>query len=674
MPIHRLHPCSVLLLSGLVAAASVAQAPTDSSASAPAANGPDPVELLGEAPIAALLDSLGEDVVLYDMHVVTLANPFFEGRGATTIGSERAADYIAFHFDQIGLEPAFAATPDTDTTGGDRPDASYSQWFAPTEVRGSRGGKRPVRVLGSAASMRIGDGQWATLIPDLDYSVLGCSGTGEVEGELVFVGYSIPSGADGYLGYPPGTDLSGKIAVALRYEPLDADGASRWSDADDTWSLYAQLEPKVSAAARRGAAGVIIVTPPGIPGQDGGTLATAAETANGEFEIPVIMMSQERADFLLSRADAQGRTLLDFRRIVDEAPAIVEIPGATVRLSTTVDRTPDMTRNMGGLLRGKGSLAEEIVVIGAHFDHAGYGQYGGRERDIIHPGADDNASGTSAMLVAAQRLSEAYAAMPEDAEARSILFLAFSAEEWGLLGSRYYAENPVAPIEDHVFMINMDMVGRVRDNVLMVGGQSTAEGLEAWLEPFLSEAGFDYQPLPRGVFGRSDHASFFRKGVPCMFFFSGFHDVYHAPGDVSMLINRVGGVRVSTLGQRIALAMATRPDRPVFTNDDGSPPRTDRPPETRPPERTRVRFGVQPGYTTDGKGVLVENVFPGTTAAEVGLQAGDIMTSWNGAAVGRIEEWMPMLQKAKPGDEVTVTFLRGEEELTGTGTLKASGG
>ncbi|MDQ7013475.1 MAG: M28 family peptidase [Planctomycetota bacterium] len=674
MPIRRLNPCLVLLCSSLVAASAVAQAPADSLVSAPGSEGPDPVELLGEAPISVLLDSLGEDVVLYDMHIVTLANPFFEGRGATTIGSERAADYIEFHFKQIGLEPAFPGSLNLDGVDVESPNASYSQPFAPSEVRGSRGGQRPVKVIGSEASMRIGDGQWATLIPDLDYSVLGCSGTGEVEGELVFVGYSVPSGADGYLGYPPGTDLAGKIAVALRYEPLDADGASRWADTANTWSLYAQLEPKVSAAARRGAAGVIIVTPPGVAGEDGGKLATAAETAIGEFEIPVVMMSQERADFLLSRADAQGRTLLDLRKIVDESPAIIEMPGATVRLSTTVDRTPDMTRNMGGLLRGKGSLADEIVVIGAHFDHAGYGQYGGRERDIIHPGADDNASGTSAMLVAAKRLSEVYAAMPEDAEARSILFLAFSAEEWGLLGSKHYAANPIAPIEDHVFMLNMDMVGRVRDNVLMVGGASTAEGLDVWLEPFLSEAGFDYQPLPRGVFGRSDHASFFRKGVPCMFFFSGFHDVYHAPGDVAMLVNRVGGVRVSTLGQRIALAMATRPDRPVFTNDDGSPPRTDRPPETRPPERTRIRFGVQPGYTTDGKGVLIENVFPGTTAAQVGLQAGDILTGWNETTIKSVEDWMPMLQKATPGDEVKITFRRGDEELTGTGTLKAAGG
>lgn len=664
MPNRRPHPCSLLLLCGLLTAPVAAQASVEAA---------DPVTLLGEAPIAGLLENLGPDVALYDMHIVTLANPFFEGRGATTIGNERAADYIEFHFKQLGLEPAFAETASVDGTEVVTPNATYSQRFAPSEMQRGRGGSRPVRVLDSGASIRIGDGQWATLIPDLDYSVLGCSGTGEVEGELAFVGYSIPSGENGYLGYPPGTDLAGKIAVALRYEPLDEHGASRWSDADDTWSLYAQLEPKISAAARRGAAGVILVTPPGIPGEDAARLATTAETASGEFEIPVVMMSQERADFLLSRADSEGRSLLELRKLVDESPAVIDMPGATVRLSTTVDRTPDMTRNIGGVLRGKGSLADEYVVVGAHFDHAGYGQYGGRVQGVIHPGADDNASGTSAMLLAAARLKEAYDAMPEDADARSILFLGFSAEEMGLLGSRFYADNPIAPIEDHVFMVNMDMVGYVRENVLMVGGATTAEGLEGWVEPFLSEAAFDYQPLPRGVFGRSDHASFFRKGVPCMFFFSGFHDVYHAPGDVSMHINRVGAVRVSTLAQKIAMAMATRADRPVFTDDDGSAPRTDRPPETRPPQQTRVRFGVQPGYTADGSGVPVENVFPGTTAAEAGLQAGDVMTSWNGTKIGSVEDWMPLLQAAKPGDEVEITFLRGGETKSAKATLKAAG-
>ncbi len=637
-----------------------AQAPTESE---PA---PNPVDLLGEAPLAALLDRLGEDVALYDMHITTLANPFFEGRGATTIGSERAADYITFYFEQLGLTPAFPEADDDETI---TPNASYSQLFAPSEVR-KRRGARPVKVLGSEASIRISDNEWAQLIPDLDYSVLGCSGTAEVEGQLVFVGYSISAGADGYLGYPPGTDLEGKIAVALRYEPLNEDGSSKWSG-DDSWSMYAQLEPKVSAAVRRGASAVIIVTPPGIPG-DTAQLATASETAQGEFEIPVIMLSQERADFLLSKADPEGRSLLELRKIVDESPAIIDMPGAAIRLSTSVDRTPDMTRNVGAILQGKGDLAGEIVVIGAHFDHAGYGQYGGRVQDTIHPGADDNASGTSALLLAAARLSEAYGDLADDANARSILFLGFSAEEWGLLGSRYYAANPIVPIEDHVFMFNMDMVGRVRENAIMVGGQSTAEGLADWLAPFLEKADFDTKPLPRGIFGRSDHASFFQKGVPCLFFFSGFHDEYHAPGDVSTLINRVGAVRVSTMVQEMALALATQPDRPVFVKDDGTGRSTEEPPQR---QRSNVRFGVQPGsYDATSGGITFERVFPGTSAADAGLQAGDIMTHWGETKLGSMEDWMPLLAAAKPGDKVMVTYIRDGESHTTEVTLKAAGG
>lgn len=653
-----------------LAPVALAQAPV--APAEPAAPEADPVALLGEAPIAALLERLGPDVATYDMHLTTLANPFFEGRGATSPGNERAADYLAFYFESIGLTPPFPES----TTAADgsevlTPRSSYSQTFDPAAVQGRRGPK-PVEVLGSSAAIRVGDGPWAELIPDLDYSVLGCSGTGEVEGELVFVGYSITAGPDGYLGYPPGVDLSGKIAVALRYEPLNAEGLSRWSE-DGSWSaMYATLEPKISAALRRGAAGVIIVTPPGVKDEHASELITAQQTADGEFEAPVIMLSQERADFLLSKADPQGRSLLDLRMAVDETPQIIEMPGATVRLSTEVDRTPATTRNVGGLLEGRGDLAHEVVVIGAHFDHAGYGEYGGRVRGVIHPGADDNASGTSAMLLAAERLSQAYAELPADASARSILFLGFSAEEWGLLGSRYYVNNPIAPIEDHVFMLNMDMVGRVTENALMVGGQTTAEGLSAWAQPFLDEAGFEIQPLPRGVFGRSDHASFFQKGVPCLFFFSGFHEQYHAPEDVATLINRVGAVRVSTMAQKMAFALATQPERPVFVDDDGRGPRAERPPEVRP-QQTRVRFGVRPAYTTDGAGVLIEDVYPGTSAADAGLQGGDIMTAWNGTKVTSVEEWMPLLNGAKPDDEVEITYLRDGEERTTTATLKAAG-
>lgn len=651
-------------LAAGVSAQALAEAAPGSAAAA------DPVTLLGEAPIAALLDRLGEDVALFDMHIVTLANPFFEGRGATTIGNERAADYIAFHFEKLGLTPAFPETADDETI---TPNASYSQHFAPSEVR-QRRGPRPVKVLGSDAGIRVGEGEWAQLIPDLDYSVLGCSGTAEVEGQLVFVGYSISAGVGGYLGYPAGTDLEGKIAVALRYEPLNEDGSSKWSD-DDSWSMYAQLEPKISAAVRRGASAIIIVTPPGIPG-DSAQLATAAATADGEFDIPVIMLSQERADFLLSKADPEGRSLLELRKIVDESPAIIDMPGATVRLSTSVDRTPDMSRNVGALLKGRGDLADELIVLGAHFDHAGYGQYGGRERDTIHPGADDNASGTSAMLLAAKRLSEAYAELADDADARSILFLAFTAEEWGLLGSRYYAANPIVPIEDHVFMFNMDMVGRVRENAISIGGFSTAEGFEAWAQPYLDASGLSRTPLPRGVFGRSDHASFFKKGVPCLFFFSGFHDDYHAPGDVSMLINRVGAVQVSQLCQNMTMALATQPDRPVFVNDDGTGRKTDSPPAARPDARkTNVRFGVQPGsYDATSGGITFERVFPGTSAADAGLQTGDIMTHWGETKLESIEDWMPMLGAAKPGDKVIVGYIRDGESHTTEVTLKAAGG
>ncbi len=624
-----------------------------------------------DAPIATLLEDLGDDVAIFDQHVVTLANPFFEGRGATTPKADLAADYIRFYYEQLGLEPAFSTT----TKAADGSEvitrfASYLQPFDPMKVRSGRSSVPKAKVLDSEVGISVGDGAWGMLVPDVEYTVLGSSGSGEVEGPVVFVGYSIAAGANGYLGYPPGKDLSGKIAVAFRYEPLDENGASAWSD-DGTWTMYAALEPKIAAAARRGASAVIIINPPGAMDPNASKLATTQQTNSGAFDIPVIMMSQERAAYLLGKADPEHRSLEELRKLVDTTPAVIDMPGARVRIKTTIDRTVTMTSNVGALLRGKGPLAREIVVIGAHYDHAGHGEYGGKVRGVIHPGADDNASGTAAVLLAAKHLKAAYDKLDEDANVRSILFLNFSAEEWGLLGSKYYCEHPAAPIGEHVLMLNMDMIGRVRDNTLYVGGQTTAQGLDSWVEPMLTHSGFHIQPMPQGVFGRSDHASFFAQGVPTMFFFSGFHEQYHSPGDVSSLINRVGAVRVEQLVETIAMAMAGRPERLIFRNDNGTgvKPRN-QPPALGQQRAPKVRFGVRPMYTTDGQGVPIEAVAVGTSAAEAGLQEGDVIVSWNGTKVGSVEDWMPLLAKANPGDKVEVGFLRDGIQHTTTAILK----
>ncbi len=184
--------------------------------------------------------------------------------------------------------------------------------------------------------------------------------------------------------------------------------------------------------------------------------------AGSRQDFPILMMSQSAADAMLKAADKDHRSLMDFRKLADAKGETIELPRAKVALKTKIDRVELMTDNVGAILPGKGKLADEFVIIGSHYDHVGYGYFGSISHSVgeIHPGADDNASGTSGNLLLAQKLAAQYAALPADAQVRSVLFLAFSAEESGLVGSHWYAAHPIVPLDKHYLMLNMDMVGR----------------------------------------------------------------------------------------------------------------------------------------------------------------------------------------------------------------------
>ncbi|HRJ50773.1 MAG TPA: M28 family peptidase, partial [Phycisphaerales bacterium] len=401
-----------------------------------------------------------------------------------------------------------------------------------------------------------------------DFTVLGFSGSGEATGPLVFVGYGLNIGRDGYASYPANTDLTGKIAVVLRFEPMTEEGTSRWDDRG--WSFNAALEPKIQQAVKRGAAGVILVNPPGANDERTGRLETIDSTkpAGKPVDVPVVMLSIDRADRLVRAADPAGRSLMDLRRLADDVALVAEhgsvadLPGVNVTLKTSLVSEPIITSNVGGILPGTGDLADQYLVIGAHYDHIGYGTGGSLggagSRGRVHPGADDNASGTSGMLMVAEKMTAAYASMPDDQPRRSILFMGFTAEESGLIGSRHYTRNMIADKDRHALMINMDMIGRYRGDdpkqpPLELGGVGTADGLLDFIQPLIDSSGLRVAPKPGG-YGPSDHASFYGAGIPVLFFFTGLHEHYHAPSDTADTLNAPGAARVVSLVQSIALA------------------------------------------------------------------------------------------------------------------------
>jgi Zn-dependent M28 family amino/carboxypeptidase len=690
-------------LAVLVLAASVFAVPAlDDDRGDPAAVAATLAIKPGTAPLTAptALELLKPLHDLYVQHIQTLADPFMEGRAPGTDGNRRAADYLEFHYKRLGLLPPFdpvenekVANPPADK------DAPKDEENATKEdaSQATSAAKVYRQVFVAPPSLRPGDsifvdtqkltaqpaaGAAMSFAPTVDFNPLGYSASKSVTAPMVFVGYSIEEGSDDYTSYPlvqgKEHDLTGKIAVVLRFEPMNEQGKSLWSSV--RWSGAASLDGKLRSAADRGAAGIILINPPGADDPRAAKLDDVSLGGGGRrdgLKIPVVMMTPDAGDRLVKAADPQGRSLLDLRKLVDADGLIIDLPNAQVSIDVQIRRKPLLTDNVGALLPGSGALKDQYIVVGSHYDHVGYGYFGSRDpnpRGKLHPGADDNASGTSGNLTIARRMSEAYGDLG-DTPRRSVLFLAFCAEESGLNGSRYYTLNPIVPIEDHTLMVNLDMIGRLREQQgLEMGGVDTAEGLRDWLKPYIESAPFKIAPKPSGL-GPSDHASFASAGVPVLFLFTGLHKEYHAPQDTADTINVDGATQVADLAYRVVLDAALRPDRFVFTSPTGSASGDNDNSQTTSMSGVSVRFGIAPGDYSGNDGVMIGEVLPGLPAEKAGLKAGDIMKSWDGVALEGVEQWMSdVLSKHKPGDKVTIVYIRDEKEATTEAELIARTG
>lgn len=604
-------------------------------------------------------------VAQYDQTVRDLAADEMEGRAPGSEGIERAASYIEARYRLLGLDPIFNTTTIADD-GSEvvTPHDSYRQPFE----RGSR------TELHSASFSYHADGQASgAMTLDEDFAVLGTSGSGEFTGPVTFVGFSVVSGPGGYLGYPPQTDLSERAALVLRFEPMNEHGQSKWSD--DGWSFSASLQAKISSAARRNASAILLVNPPTADDPRVERLENMDSTAGTlDFEIPVIMITPEQADRIIAAGDPEGRTFEDLIALASESGTIIAFDDdVTVSAGVNIEKSAITTDNVGAVLAGRGDLADEYVVIGGHYDHVGRaeGSLRGASRSPersgeIHPGADDNASGTTGVLLSAELLVNRYAELPADADARSIIFLAFSAEESGLNGSRFYVDNPPFPIASHAAMLNMDMIGRLREGRLEIGGMESSPELDAMAHPHFEESGLIIsREIGRQFRGRSDHANFEGESIPNLFVFTGLHEEYHTADDTVDLINADGGARITKLMADLAYDLALADDAPAHTD------REERGVTTA--SRPRVRVGVVPADHADG-GFVIRRLFDGTSASEAGLQQGDRITKWNGAEVDSVDAWMPMLIEHAPGDTVQVTYIRDGDEHDTSMTLKAQGG
>lgn len=563
-------------------------------------------------------------------HIFTLASEEFEGRGSGSAGNEAAAHYIAERFAEYGLKPI----------GTSR----YHDLQAPMDGSGYF---QPFRVyIGAEAGTAnrlevVADGKRFTLRPREDFMPESNATTGSAKGDLVFVGYGIQSSLAGHEDYN-GVDVKGKVVLALEGTPPVSEGPN-------LLRAYQSARAKARTAKEQGAVALLLVQKEDAP------LSTMLAGRGVDAGIPVVTLRRQAAEKLLA---ACGVSLNDLWQNPKSRP----IERASVTVQTEVIQRYGATANIIGVVEGTDpKLKHEYIVIGAHMDHLGLGLQGGSmytgKLPAIHYGADDNASGTAGLL----ELARYFAANPQK---RSLIFMAFSGEELGLLGSAYYTNHPIIPLERTVAMLNMDMIGRLREDHLSIGGVDTSPTWRPLLEELNREAGFNLA-LDGGGFGASDHSSFFAKKIPVLFFFTGMHREYHTPADKPETINAPGAARVARLVANVTEYIANLPER-ISYSEPRSQPR-----QSRPERGIRVYVGTVPDYSEEVKGMRLTGVREGSPAAKAGLRAGDVIVRFGEAKVESIYDYMDALNRYKPGDTVTVVVLRNGKEVELKLTLEA---
>jgi hypothetical protein len=581
--------------------------------------------------------------------VTFLAADAQEGREPGTKGIEASADYIASVFKKAGLKHA----PDADG------------YFQPFTISAGLFLKRDQFLVFDGP-----DGRTVKPASGSEFTPLAI-GTARIleRVPVVFAGYGITAknssrlpGLD-YDDYA-GVDVKGKAVLVLRREPQQHDEKSPFEGKKD--SSFATFQHKAVNAMQHGAGAVILVN--NLAGLDAAgdrvlefSQAGVAPISN----IPFLMMTRDQADKLLAAAGEPSLEDLEKKIDLDLKPCSRVIPGWTMTAKIFIDGEKLETKNVVGVLEGAGPHARETVVIGGHYDHLGHGglmsgslAFFSKE---IHNGADDNASGTSMVLELARRLGARPDPLP-----RRVVFIAFSGEERGLLGSQYYVNHPLIPLDETVMMINCDMVGRLSSSgeLTMVGTGSTP-GMGTLVDALGQSAGLKIKKVPglSDGFGGSDHESFYNKGVPVLFAFTGLHGDYHRPSDDSDRINYTGMGRIADYLELITLDISRRPERPTYLKltDGRRQPAAGGDTARR---GTSASLGIMPDYAYEKKdGLRITGVRDGGPADKAGFKDGDRIVRCGSKQVGTIYDYMESMTQFKPGDQLEVVVVRDGKEV-----------
>ncbi|NNJ27426.1 hypothetical protein LzC2_35290 [Planctomycetes bacterium LzC2] len=596
-------------------------------------------------PVAALPGTATERITA-DLR--KLASEEFEGRGPETEGLKKAADLIRAQMKASGLSGA--AT-----------DGGYFQPFDITLGTAPEPGETTATLTppsGAARSLVIGE----------EIQPLAYGSSGQVEAELVFAGYGITAPKLGYDDFA-GLDVRGKIAVVLRREPRQDDAESPFEGTKT--SQFAYIRSKLKAAEDAGAAAVLLVNDSKTLAEDGDVLSDAGAFGGPAFKLPFGQITRKLADELLAAHPIESQSGLKFASVealekgIDAALApIGGTMGQTMDLNFKFEPKTADVYNVVGVLEGEGPLADETVVLGAHYDHLGYGGVGSRSpgSNEVHNGADDNGSGTSLLLELIRRYGARAAA--GDKPARRMVFIAFSGEERGLLGSVHYVtKEPLFPLETTRAMVNFDMVGRYGDNAFQLHGMSSSPQFPALVDAAAAKTGVLVDRVD-GVLAASDHWDFIKVKIPAFHFFTGLHDVYHKPEDDVETVNLKGIAELADFAERLTDSIVDGPDPLEFTEPPMS--RID----GRKQKAGRPILGVVPkDLPAQGGGVAIDQLAPDGPAMKAGFRVGDVVTAFAGVPVADAVGLSAALGDAKAGQTVEVTVDRDGEPQTLTVTL-----
>ena len=570
-----------------------------------------------------------------------LASPELKGRATGSPEIEKAAHFIARQFKEDRLH----------SLEGD----NYLQPFpVTTSAR-----------LGKGSSFAFtSDGKPVTLKVQQDFVPFNFSAKGKWEGTVVFAGYGITAPEYNYDDYA-GMDVKGKFVVVLRHEPQEFDDKSVF--AGKVYTEHAQFFSKASNAKAHGALGVILINDMAAHPGENDTLEPFGSTEGpSDAGLPFVQVKAHDTDPWFKTA---GKNLEEIEAAIDKdlQPQSFSFPtGIEVHESIDVERVTRTAHNVIGYLPGE---TPEYIVIGAHYDHLGLGgqfSLAPKLTGTVHPGADDNASGTAGVM----ELARYFAGRPK--MRRGIVFMTFAGEELGLLGSGYFVHHPELPLDKAVAMINMEMIGRIRDGRIFIGGTGTGSTLRKDLE---SVAG-NYPSLKPDYsetgYGSSDHYSFTSAQIPVLFFFSGLHADYHKPSDTADKIDAPDAVKLLHLIADVAQQIIDDPVRPEFrrVKEPDNPHGGVAPVSGSGSGGYGPWFGSIPDFGESEKGVKFADVTEGSPAAQAGFKGGDILTEFDGKPIQNLYDFTYALRAHKPGDKVKVKALRNGQPVEAEVTLR----